>query len=92
MAAQDAEGAGEIPPTTITPPAYSKRRQRVILTVAIFLGVANAFGSLGGTILLGPTIQDDLGMSTDELQWLTTSFYIPLVGVGCLMVSKELAD
>ena len=33
----------------------------------------------GGTILLGPTIQEDFDMSTDELQWLGTSFYIPLV-------------
>lgn len=49
------------------------------MVVVISLGIANAFGALGGTILLGPTIQDALGMSTDELQWLTTSFYIPLV-------------
>lgn len=49
------------------------------MAVVISLGIANAFGGLGGTILLGPTIQDALKMSTDEMQWLNTSFYIPLV-------------
>ena len=58
---------------------YSKSKKWLLMTVVISLGIANAFGALGGTILLGPTIQKDMKMSTDELQWLTTSFYIPLV-------------
>ena len=47
------------------------------MTIVIFLGIVNAFG--GGTGLIGPKVQADLGFSTDELQWLSTSFYIPLV-------------
>lgn len=49
------------------------------MSIVIYLGIANAFGALGATILLGPVIQDDLDISTDELQWLTTSFYITVV-------------
>ncbi|KAG7562295.1 hypothetical protein FFLO_02283 [Filobasidium floriforme] len=69
---------------------YSTGKVWLLMTVVIGLGLANAFGALGGTILLGPTIQEDFNMSTDELQWLGTSFYIPL---GCFsLVTGKLAD
>jgi hypothetical protein len=66
---------------TVIRQSYSKGRVWLLMSVVIGLGIANAFGALGGTILLGPTIQKDLNMSTDELQWLTTSFYIPLASL-----------
>jgi len=63
-------------PATVNPPV-SRSRKILLMTIVIFLGMVNAFG--GGTGLIGPKVQADLGFSTDELQWLSTSFYIPLV-------------
>lgn len=47
--------------------------------IVVLIGLVNAFG--GSMTLLGPKIQEDLGFSTDDLQWLGTSFYIPLVSL-----------
>lgn len=69
--------------TSLSPPVYqhafSKSKRFLIMSIVIYLGIANAFGALGATILLGPVIQKDLDITTDELQWLTTSFYITIV-------------
>jgi hypothetical protein len=59
--------------------AFSNSKKFFLMSIVIYLGIANAFGALGATILLGPMIQNDLDITTDELQWLTTSFYITVV-------------
>lgn len=58
---------------------YSNARKCLMMVVIMLLGLTNHYGSIGGTILLGPSLQKPLQISSDELQWLTTSFYIPLV-------------
>ena len=57
----------------------SPSRKCFLVAIIVLLGMVNSFG--GSTVLIGPKIQDDLGFSTDELQWLSTSFYIPLVRI-----------
>jgi len=65
------------PAPTVINDEVTRWRKILLMTVVTFLGMVNAFG--GGTTLIGPKVQADLGFSTDELQWLSTSFYIPLV-------------
>jgi len=62
---------------TVINDGVTRSRKILLMTVVAFLGMVNAFA--GGTTLIGPKVQADLGFSTDELQWLSTSFYIPLV-------------
>jgi hypothetical protein len=80
MAGNDDDMASTTLPTALNH-EITRSRKILLMTVVVFLGLVNSFG--GGTVLIGPRVQADLGFSTNELQWLSTSFYIPLVRRSC---------
>ncbi|KAG7529043.1 hypothetical protein FFLO_05805 [Filobasidium floriforme] len=75
-------------PKPVSPPPPSVVKETFYMSIIVILGMVNSFGA--GTTLIGPKIQEDLGFGTSELQWLSTSFYIPL-GTLCL-ISGTIAD
>jgi hypothetical protein len=88
---KDVEGDDGLPilPTTPTPKTLSKMQLVVVAALVTFTLCMSSAGAMCLTIAL-PTIQDDLNMNANDLQWVAAAYSLTN---GCfLLLSGRLAD